>query len=174
MKKQLTIILALAFTCGLGATAAPAQTGGNYTITQSVIGSGGTTSADAGNIYKVEGTIGQSVAGTASTNSPYSVYGGFWTPSPFAPTAAVASVGGRVLTTGGRGIRNVRVTLTDGSGSIRTILSSSFGNFSFENVLVGEVYILSVQAKQYQFNQNTQTVSVTENISDISFVANPQ
>ena len=97
------------------------------------------------------------------------------TPIGFAPTAAQADVSGRVLTADGRGIRNVTVTLTgSSSGALRTALSTSFGNFSFENVPVGEVYILTVQAKQYQFNQNTQVVSVMEDIADLTFIANPQ
>jgi hypothetical protein len=146
-----------------------------YTLEQSVVAAGGGTSAGgAGNVYKIEGTLGQPVAGTSSTNSSFTVRGGFFTPAPFAPTAALAKISGRVLTADGRGIRNVSVMMTSPDGSLRMAFSSSFGYFTFENVPVGEVYILTVRAKQFQFSQNTQAVSLSEDLTDINFIAEPQ
>jgi hypothetical protein len=145
-----------------------------YTLEQSVISSGGGTSAGTGNVYKIEGAIGQPVAGTTSTNAPFTVRGGFFTTAPFAPTAALAKISGRVLTADGRGIRNVSITMTSPDGSLRMAFSSSFGHFTFENVPVGEVYVLAVRAKQFQFTQNTQAVSLSEDLTDINFIADPQ
>ncbi|HEX8735027.1 MAG TPA: carboxypeptidase-like regulatory domain-containing protein, partial [Pyrinomonadaceae bacterium] len=92
----------------------------------------------------------------------------------FAPTAALATVSGRVLTADGRGIRNVAVMMTGASGETRIAFSSSFGYFTFENVRIGEVYILSVRAKQFQFSQSSQAVSVLEEVTDVNFIANTQ
>ena len=53
-------------------------------------------------------------------------------------TAANVSVGGRVLTANGNGIRNVRVTMTDANGITRSTLSSAFGYYRFAEVLAGD------------------------------------
>ncbi|HEX8247115.1 MAG TPA: carboxypeptidase-like regulatory domain-containing protein [Pyrinomonadaceae bacterium] len=176
MKTAIRFIVSAAIAAASFAAVAEAQVAGNppYTLEQAVVATGGGTSADAGNVYKVEGTIGQPVAGTSSTNASFTVRGGFFTPAPFAPTAALAKISGRVLTADGRGIRNVSITMTSATGELRMAFSSSFGYFTFENVPVGEVYILTVRAKQFQFSQNSQAVSVSEDLTDVNFIANPQ
>lgn len=158
------------------ASTASAQVTGNppYTLEQSVISSGGGTSAGTGNVYKIEGAIGQPVAGTNSTNASFSIRGGFFTPAPFAPTVGLATISGRILTADGRGIRNVSITMSGAVGEVRMAFSSSFGYFTFENVPVGEIYILTARAKQFQFSQSSQAVSVLEDVSDINFIADPQ
>jgi Carboxypeptidase regulatory-like domain len=171
MKKLLgIIILILAAT-----TLANAQiaSNGNYTLTQSAIANGGASGngASFGGTYSIEGTIGQSAAGTNQQNAIYNFKPGFWTSQPLSPTAASVSVVGRVLTSSGRGIRNVRITLTASSGEIRTVISSSFGYFRFNEVLAGETYIFSVFAKRYTFKQPTLVVSVNEDLTDLNFVA---
>ena len=63
---------------------AVAQSGGNFTIEQSVIASGGGTSN--GGSFTVESTSGQAVAGGLIGNQPFNLFSGFWTPDSFAPT----------------------------------------------------------------------------------------
>jgi hypothetical protein len=174
MKTAIRFMVTAIIAVTLQASFAHAQVASNpsYTLEQTVVASGGGTSA-AG-VYQVEGAIGQPVAGTASTNGSFSLRGGFFTPAPFAPTAAMATVSGRILTADGRGIRNVSVMMTGASGETRMAFSSSFGYFTFENVTVGEVYILSVRAKQFQFSQSSQTISVLEDLTGINFIADPQ
>src|SRR5687768_10257223 len=109
--------------------------GGNYTLDQTVIASGGGTSG--GSNFKVEGTTGQSSAGTRQQNFSHSFQPGFWTAQPFAPTAASVTVGGRILTANGSGIRNVRIIMTNASGETQTAISTTFGYFRFEDVLSG-------------------------------------
>ena len=70
MKKTIIFILMLAVTLS-------AQTGGNYTIQQSVIAGGGGQNSTGG-LYSLDGTIGQSVAGGALTGGQFSVSSGFW------------------------------------------------------------------------------------------------
>ena len=126
-----------------GSANAQVAQGGTYTLTQTVTASGGAsgTSASAGGNYSVEGTIGQNAAGTNQQNGSYKFQSGFWTEQSFAPTAAEVSVGGKVLTANGRGIENVRITMTGANGETRTVISSSFGYFRFDNVEVGGTYI---------------------------------
>jgi Carboxypeptidase regulatory-like domain len=181
MKKTIKLMGTAAFSAAVAVTTfvsiTVAQVASNppYTLEQTVIAAGGGTSeGGAGNIYKIESTIGQPVAGTNSTNGAFSLRGGFFTPLAFGTTAASASVSGRILTSDGRGIRNVSITMTGASGAMRMAFSSSFGYFTFENVPVGEVYILSVRAKQFQFCQSVQAISVLEDLTDINFIADPQ
>lgn len=179
MKTAIKFIAAAAILVAPFAAArtAEAQVAANppYTLEQSVTAAGGGTSTGgAGNTYKIEGTIGQPVAGTTSSNGALTIRGGFFTPAPFAPTAALAKISGRVLTADGRGIRNVSLMLTSADGTIQMAFSSSFGHFTFENVRVGEVYILTVRAKQFQFSQNSQAILLSEDLADVNFIANPQ
>ena len=55
-----------------------AQTGGDFTITQSVIAAGGGQQS-AGGTFSLDGTSGQSLAGTPVSNGNFSVASGFWT-----------------------------------------------------------------------------------------------
>ncbi len=89
-------------------------------------------------------------------------------------TAATVSVGGRVKTSTGRGIRNVVITMTDSQGNIRTARTTSFGYYRFEEVAAGETYIFMATGKRFSFGQNTQVHSIIEDISDINFIANDQ
>ena len=148
-------------------------TGGNYTLTQTVIANGGAngTNASVNGIYKLEGTIGQSAAGTQQQIAGKKFQPGFWTAAPLAPTAANVTVGGKILTANGRGIRNVLVTLTASNGESRTVISSTFGYFRFSEVAAGETYILSVRSKRFTFSQPSQVISITEDIDGINFVA---
>jgi Carboxypeptidase regulatory-like domain len=148
-------------------------TGGNYTLTKTAIANGGTSGngASIGGNYSIEGTIGQSAAGTNEQNAIYNFKTGFWTAQPLAPTASSVLISGRILTANGRGIRNVRVTLTAPSGEIRTVISSSFGYFRFDEIAAGETYIFRVFAKRFTFANPTQVITATENLDDVNFVA---
>lgn len=142
-----------------------------YTLEQSVIAGGGGTSSDAGNTFSITGAIGQSVTDTGSA-TPFTIRSGFFTAlSPFTPTAASVTVSGRVLTTSGRGIRNVIIFMTDGQGTIRTATSSSFGYFRFIDVAAGNTYIFTAKGKRFQFTQPTQVLSVSDDVTDLNFVA---
>lgn len=165
MKKQISLILII--TLFSGVSIADAQSGGAFTITPTVIAGGGGESS--GGSFKIEGTIGQAVAGTNSTNSPFSVRGGFWMPQALSPTAASVSISGRIFNPRGRGLRNARVTLTASGGSTRTVLSGTFGYYSFDEVAAGETYIITVVSKRYQFTP--QVLTITEELDNIEFTA---
>ncbi len=88
-----------------------------------------------------------------------------------APTAAQVSVRGRVTTASGDGIRNVFVTLTDSNGNSRSKLTGKFGAFQFRDVAAGETYVISVSARRYSFSQPSQVRFVSEDLTDIDFIA---
>ena len=96
--------------------------------------------------------------------------------SPFAivqavPTAASVSISGRVMIGEDAGLVNATVTMTDSRGSIRTARSSSFGYYRFDEVAVGENYVISISSKRYQFAP--QVVFIDEERADLDFSALP-
>lgn len=147
------------------------QTGGAFTITQSVIAGGGGQQSTGGN-FALDGTTGQAVAGNALVNTPFTITSGFWNFSPLTPTAASVNVGGLVRTASGKGIQNAIITLTAQNGSTRFARSSSFGYYRFDEVMAGETYILSVSTKRFTFSQPTIVVTVLDEIAELDFVAN--
>ena len=68
----------------LFATAAFAQSGGNFNINRSVIASGG--GRTSGGTFTLDGTIGQPLAGVQSTGGNLSLISGFWATPPAAQT----------------------------------------------------------------------------------------
>lgn len=175
MKKPIKFIMTAAVTtaCCIVTTNAQVASNGNYSLNQTVIAAGGETSSDStGSIYKIEGTLGQPIAGTLANAGVYSIRSGFWSPISLSPTAANGSISGRIVTRDGAGIRNVIVVLTGGGlFTPRTSRSGTFGNFTFEDVEVGHVYTLSVQSKKYGFPQDSQVLSLMDNVADIIFQA---
>ncbi len=172
MNKNLQVILtAMCFV--LFCLTANAQVASNppYTLEQSVIAGGGGTITDTGNTFSITGAIGQSITDVSST-TPFTVKSGFFTAAPFAPTAATVSISGRVTTISGRGIMNVRLTLTDSSGQVRTATTRSFGYYRFDDVQAGGTYILSATGKHYTFSQPVQVLNVNEETTEVNFIAN--
>jgi len=87
-------------------------------------------------------------------------------------TASSANVGGRVQNTDGNGLAKVLVKISGGRLSEPIfVMTNPFGYFNFE-VPVGQAYIVAVQSKQYGFSNPIQVVSVNDNVTDLSFVAN--
>lgn len=89
--------------------------------------------------------------------------------SNLAPTAAGVSVSGAVRTPDGRGLRNASVTLTDPHGITRTVNTSSFGTYRFDDVEVGVSYVVKVSSKLYRFTPRL--LNLTDEISNVDFVA---
>ncbi|MFT3743061.1 MAG: MBG domain-containing protein [Pyrinomonadaceae bacterium] len=79
-----------------------------------------------------------------------------------------ATISGRVTTAAGQGLRNATVTLIDTAGGRRTTITSSFGNYQFENLELGRDYMLVVTSKRFRFA--TQTVNLTGNLADVNLI----
>lgn len=90
-------------------------------------------------------------------------------------SAAPASIMGRVIDSAGRGISNAFVTLTGGSLTTPIVRrTNTFGYYSFEDIPVGETYIISVSSKRHNFSQSTHVVTLQENISNLDFIADDE
>ena len=167
MKTKFYIYSTLIF-CLTVSTAA--QSGGQFTIEKSVIAGGGGQSSTGGQ-FTVADTNAQSLAGQKAINAAFSVHAGFWNPDQFIPTAAEVTVGGRVTTANGRGIRNVRITITGANGQSRTTFTGTFGYFRFTEVPSGETYIITAVAKRYEFVEPSQVRAIVDDTDNINFVA---
>jgi CSLREA domain-containing protein len=88
-----------------------------------------------------------------------------------APTAADVTIGGRISTADGRGIRNALVTLTTSDGVSRTAQTGKSGYFSFGEITAGETLIISIRAKRFTFAEPARVIFAAEDLSDVNFVA---
>lgn len=88
-----------------------------------------------------------------------------------APVAAGVSVSGRVLTPDGQGVRGAVITIAGLNGEPRTARTGSFGYYRFDDILVGETYLISVASKRYQFTPRT--IGIFDELTDVDFVAEP-
>ena len=98
-----------------------------------------------------------------------------WTAGPaLPPTAAGASISGRVLTADGRGIKNVAVMVTGGGlTQPRTYLTGQFGYYEIRDLPTGQIYVVTVSAKRFSFANPTRVVDLSGNVTDADFVAEP-
>lgn len=88
------------------------------------------------------------------------------------PSAAPASISGRVMDGRGRGISRVFITVEGGTlGSPKTVVTNPFGYYKIDDLEVGDLYILSAASKRYSFVEPTVVVSLQENLAGINFVA---
>ncbi len=86
----------------------------------------------------------------------------------FVPSAASVSVSGKVLTADERGLSNAIVSLTDENGITRTMRTSSFGYYCFEEIEAGQTVVINVRSKQLQFAPRVLTVN--EDLADVDFL----
>ena len=87
------------------------------------------------------------------------------------PSATTVTVGGKVRTAAGRGIANAKITITDGAGNQRTVVSNSFGYYHIANVPAGATYTFSISAKRYTFDKPTFSLNVNGEINNLNFTA---
>lgn len=82
-------------------------------------------------------------------------------------SAANVSIGGRVISENGMGLRNAQVSLTDAEGNTRMTVTSSFGYYRFDEVAAGETVFLTVRSKRFKYAPRV--LNVEESIRDFDF-----
>ena len=167
-RKALYLIFSAILVCWYHAAIGQVASGGGYTLDQTVNANGGGGSNGAN--FAVIGTGGQPLAGTQSNAGSFGVRGGFWQ-SFFAPTAALVSVSGQVMTANGSPVYRARVTLTNSSGTVRSFLTNNFGYYRFDDIESGETLIVTVAAKQMQFVPRV--VFVNDELTNFDLIALP-
>lgn len=160
----------MGFVVLFGAMAAKAQiaVGREFKLEQAVIASGGGTSVDGQNTLRVQGTIGQAITGK-SDNSPYAVKSGFWVSEIF-----TATVGGRVVNAGGRGLYGAQVILKDETGILKITQTNPFGYYRFREVTGNKSYTITVRSKNYSFAQTMLIFFVNNDFDQYNFTALPR
>lgn len=83
--------------------------------------------------------------------------------------AANVGVSGRVIDSKGQGISRALITLTGANGIPRNARTNTFGYYRFDNVEVGDSYVLNATAKGYTFAPRVVTVS--DEITDADIIA---
>lgn len=83
-------------------------------------------------------------------------------------TAAGVTVSGRITNPNGQGVRGASVVITSSTGNRRTVTTSSFGTYTFNDVEAGGSYVIGVTAKRYRFA--SRVVNVTDSLTDINLV----
>jgi hypothetical protein len=146
------------------------SSGGTYTLTNSVVASGGGRSDDGGaGVYTLTGTLGQAVAAPRSNGGVYSVRHGFWSELSGATSANVA-LSGKVVTESGRGIKGALVTLTGGNLTAPvSFFTNARGQFFFDDVPGGQFFVITVERAGYVFPTPNIVVSTNANQNDIVF-----
>ncbi len=66
------------------------------------------------------------------------------------------------------GLRGATVTITDNAGVTRTVTTSSFGYYQFEDVEAGDSYVVAVASRRFRFAPRV--LQVVDNLSDLDFV----
>lgn len=89
-----------------------------------------------------------------------------FTVARFLTARTTFSVSGRVVDPAMRGIRAASVVLTDSQGVSRTVTTSTFGYFAFENVPGGTITI-SVNSRRYRFT--SQKLSLADDLTELLF-----
>ena len=162
MKTISVIFIILFLTSG-----ATMQSGGGFEITEAAVAAGGDPSAADG--FEVDATLAQSTADGLIGSGNFAITSGFWNYTALAPTAAPASISGRVLNQTGTGITNVILYAQTASGEIFMTRSSPFGYYMFEGIEVGQNVFITVEHKRFTFEPRS--VMIADNVTDLDFVA---
>ena len=115
------------------------------------------------------------VAGNYNITATYSGDGNFLTSTSstlvqqvLGPTAAHANIAGRVADREGRGVYGARVSLQSQDGQTTWAITNPFGYYRFDEVTVGQIYVVSVTHKQYSFEPRT--FSLNDEITNLDFI----
>jgi hypothetical protein len=88
------------------------------------------------------------------------------------PSAADATIAGRVTDSYGRAIASAKLTLTNAmTGQVETAYTNTFGYYKFDAVQVGDFFVMSVQHRRYLFVNGSVSFSLEDNISGLNFQA---
>lgn len=85
------------------------------------------------------------------------------------------SLGGRVLTADGAGIRNATVTISGGNlPAPVSVQTGAFGTYNFSGLQQSGSFTVTVLSKRYSMTQPSQTITLQSSISTFNFTATAQ
>ncbi len=83
-------------------------------------------------------------------------------------TSAGVLVSGRVMMPDGRGYRGARVTIVDAEGVATSVITSSLGYYTFEDVEAGGTYVVSVGSRRFRFDPRV--IQVSDSLTNVDFI----
>ncbi len=86
---------------------------------------------------------------------------------------SIVSVGGRAVTSGGLAIKDAQLAMTSMGGVTRIARTNSFGYYRFDDVAIGQDYVVSIASKRFTFTPESITVTVTAGLTGVDFVSAP-
>ncbi len=87
---------------------------------------------------------------------------------------AGVSISGRLTTPSGQGIKNVKVSLSDGGLPVPMVaVTGPFGYYQFDNVPTGATYTISITAKRFVFTPSFRSVTPFTNSVNNDFISDP-
>jgi hypothetical protein len=90
-------------------------------------------------------------------------------------TAARVSVSGRVYDHGGQGLARTTLTIQNTQTSeTRTVVTNSFGNYRFDQMEVGYVYLVGARNKKFSFENGIRTIQLNDAIENLDFKTLPR
>jgi hypothetical protein len=93
---------------------------------------------------------------------------------PGGTTAGEAAINGQVRDSRGVGLARIQLVLVNAAtGETKTALTNPFGYYAFDELDLNELYVLRVQHKRYKFAEKQRTISITDSIAEVDFVALP-
>lgn len=152
---------AMCFILSFLMTIAAAQTGGDFTITQSVIASGGGRQTTGGT-FSIDSTIGQPLAGGLISNPPFDLFSGFWTPELSLQTGTVS---GKITYANALTTPPVSFTTLTAAGSLPlSTMTDSNGDYSFSGFGAGAYTITPSKTGQVNGISNLDASRIAQHI----------
>lgn len=88
-----------------------------------------------------------------------------------APTAAAGIISGRARTSSGRGVKHAVIMLTGGNLQEPIYATTNqFGNYRFEDIAVGQTYVLQILSGRYTFQNPSMLVNLDESLTNADFI----
>lgn len=88
------------------------------------------------------------------------------------PTAGNAAMGGRVMNVEGNGINRANVSIFDTfSGDSIMTTTNPFGYFEFKNLVVGRIYVVTINHKTYTFSTGSRAIELSDSMKGLEFYA---
>ncbi|MGB2750851.1 MAG: carboxypeptidase-like regulatory domain-containing protein [Pyrinomonadaceae bacterium] len=88
------------------------------------------------------------------------------------PTAANASISGRVTSAEGRGIRGAVIRIQSSDGTVnRVVMTNSFGYYMIPDMETGITYVISIQSRRFVFEPASVVYTHQDQIADLNFRA---
>lgn len=93
-----------------------------------------------------------------------------FTSQQLVPSAALATVSGRVTDVKGSGVRGAFLYLYDGTANVRAAKTNSFGYYSFADLPVGGLYTITVQGSRKSTPGESRSFTLDGDLGGIDFV----